>query len=515
MGEALNEEKSGLSDNIAGNTTVSASADHLETNNHEQVIKMNGTTHHNDAKLRKKRHFGTNFGKRFRLFFKPWKWRKKTSDKRTRSLTSQHQRSLSGSDPSTQSGASLSASATKHSYSTNDLSSVEPLEIKFTLDLNDDKKKANSNGVTSKSEVEFENKKQSPNVASKDFNSINNNANGKVVQVDIPVDDDVQQHNADGASEDLPKYDNAVKGISFGFSSFKVAGNTPPDEDKNTPQDGSENTPKEEKDTSTVENVVVTIHQEEDADEEEQPPPVPPRGASMSSYPTNDNKNNNDIKVPVPTVRVAIDNNDRVSYYDNCPSSDSEDSEEYHNTPSEDEEEREESNHVVTGLASKVKRTDSLALKLRSRPSRTELEGKNIIPTRSDDEKFQMRNNIGSSLVRRLSQRPSKDELEQRNILKSRTEEEAHEQFNEARRQLSRKLSRRPTVKELRKKKIIGFNEYVEVFDVQEYDRRADKPWTRLTPKDKASIRKELNDFKEFEMEVHEDSRIYTRFHRP
>lgn len=33
-------------------------------------------------------------------------------------------------------------------------------------------------------------------------------------------------------------------------------------------------------------------------------------------------------------------------------------------------------------------------------------------------------------------------------------------------------LSRRPTVKELRKKKIIGFNEYVEVFDVQEYDRR-------------------------------------------
>lgn len=72
-------------------------------------------------------------------------------------------------------------------------------------------------------------------------------------------------------------------------------------------------------------------------------------------------------------------------------------------------------------------------------------------------------------------------------------------------------LSRRPTVKELRKKKIIGFNEYVEVFDVQEYDRRADKPWTRLTPKDKASIRKELNEFKEFEMEVHEDSKVFTR----
>lgn len=41
---------------------------------------------------------------------------------------------------------------------------------------------------------------------------------------------------------------------------------------------------------------------------------------------------------------------------------------------------------------------------------------------------------------------------------------------------------------------------------------RADKPWTRLTPKDKASIRKELNDYKEFEMQVHEDSKIYTRY---
>uniref|UniRef100_A0A7M5X8W9 Uncharacterized protein n=1 Tax=Clytia hemisphaerica TaxID=252671 RepID=A0A7M5X8W9_9CNID len=77
------------------------------------------------------------------------------------------------------------------------------------------------------------------------------------------------------------------------------------------------------------------------------------------------------------------------------------------------------------------------------------------------------------------------------------------------------RLSRRPTIKELRKKKIIGFNEYVEVFEVQEYDRRADKPWTRLTPKDKASIRKELNEYKEYEMDVHEESKIYTRFHRP
>eukprot|EP00111_Clytia_hemisphaerica_P018733 TCONS_00055358-protein len=168
------------------------------------------------------------------------------------------------------------------------------------------------------------------------------------------------------------------------------------------------------------------------------------------------------------------------------------------------------------GLASKVKRSDSLALKLGARPSRSELEGKNIIPTQSDDEKLALRSKVGTNLVRRLSQRPSKEELEQRNIYRTTTDEETHQKnLEETKRQLSRKLSRRPTIKELRKKKIIGFNEYVEVFEVQEYDRRADKPWTRLTPKDKASIRKELNEYKEYEMDVHEESKIYTRFHRP
>ena len=41
---------------------------------------------------------------------------------------------------------------------------------------------------------------------------------------------------------------------------------------------------------------------------------------------------------------------------------------------------------------------------------------------------------------------------------------------------------------ELREKKIIQFHEYVEVgqtFDDGEYDRTADKPWTRLTPSEK------------------------------
>ena len=49
-------------------------------------------------------------------------------------------------------------------------------------------------------------------------------------------------------------------------------------------------------------------------------------------------------------------------------------------------------------------------------------------------------------------------------------------------------LSTRPTVEELRQAKIlIAFSDYVEVSDAQDYDRRADKPWTRLTAADKAS----------------------------
>ena len=74
---------------------------------------------------------------------------------------------------------------------------------------------------------------------------------------------------------------------------------------------------------------------------------------------------------------------------------------------------------------------------------------------------------------------------------------------------------------------------------MEEYDRTADKPWTRLTQQDKvtevwwrfsdtgapeffcfvscvqALIRRELNQFKAAEMEVHEESRHRTRFHRP
>uniref|UniRef100_A0A8C8RSW1 Phosphatase and actin regulator n=1 Tax=Pelusios castaneus TaxID=367368 RepID=A0A8C8RSW1_9SAUR len=113
---------------------------------------------------------------------------------------------------------------------------------------------------------------------------------------------------------------------------------------------------------------------------------------------------------------------------------------------------------------------------------------------------------------RRLSQRPTAEELEQRNILKPRNEQEEQEEKREIKRRLTRKLSQRPTVEELREKKIlIRFSDYVEVADAQDYDRRADKPWTRLSAADKAAIRKELNEFKSTEMEVHELSRHLTR----
>ncbi|XP_051730121.1 phosphatase and actin regulator 1 isoform X5 [Ctenopharyngodon idella] len=183
----------------------------------------------------------------------------------------------------------------------------------------------------------------------------------------------------------------------------------------------------------------------------------------------------------------------------------------------EDEDEEEDDDSVFTStLALKILRKDSLAVKLSNRPSQRELQEKNILPVQTDEERLQSRQLIGTKLTRRLSQRPTAEELEQRNILKPRNEQEQMEEKREIRRRLSRKLSQRPTVEELRRAKIlIRFNDYVEVADAQDYDRRTDKPWTRLTAADKAAIRKELNDFKSNEMEVHESSRHLTRFHRP
>ncbi|KAM9804130.1 phosphatase and actin regulator 2 [Neosynchiropus ocellatus] len=181
----------------------------------------------------------------------------------------------------------------------------------------------------------------------------------------------------------------------------------------------------------------------------------------------------------------------------------------------DDEEEEEDDEYLNSSLASKIRRRDTLNIKLGNRPSKKELEEKNILPRSSETERHELRQQIGSKLVRRLSQRPTTEELEQRNILKQKNEAEEQEAKQEIKRRLSRKLSVRPTVAELVARRILRFNEYVEVTDAKDYDRRADKPWTRLTPADKAAIRKELNEFKSREMEVHEDSKQFTRFHRP
>ncbi|NXC24082.1 PHAR2 regulator, partial [Campylorhamphus procurvoides] len=184
----------------------------------------------------------------------------------------------------------------------------------------------------------------------------------------------------------------------------------------------------------------------------------------------------------------------------------------------DDDDDDDENASAESSLASKIRRRDTLAIKLGNRPSKKELEDKNILQRTSEEERQEIRHQIGTKLVRRLSQRPTTEELEQRNILKQKNEEEEQEAKREIKRRLSRKLSLRPTVAELQARRILRFNEYVEVTDSPDYDRRADKPWARLTPADKArdkSIRKELNEFKSTEMEVHEESRQFTRWVKP
>ncbi|XP_068015119.1 phosphatase and actin regulator 4 isoform X1 [Melanerpes formicivorus] len=176
-----------------------------------------------------------------------------------------------------------------------------------------------------------------------------------------------------------------------------------------------------------------------------------------------------------------------------------------------DDEEEEDESHNST-LANRVKRKDTLAMKLGSMGT---LQEEKPFPRKSREEWNEIRQQIGTTLIRRLSQRPTAEELEQRNILQPKNEELRQAEKREIKRRLTRKLSQRPTVAELQARKILRFNEYVEVTDAQDYDRRADKPWTKLTPADKAAIRKELNEFKSCEMEVHEDSKQFTRYHRP
>lgn len=241
---------------------------------------------------------------------------------------------------------------------------------------------------------------------------------------------------------------------------------------------------------------------------------IPTMTHSPHSVPSN--------KIPRPKVRVTVTDND--SDKENLPGKDGY-YPDYDNLPGDEDSDDDDSSsddgdiHYIdkdpNSLGAKVARHDSLARFLNNRPSRRELVEKNIIPTKTEKEKQEDREAIGTKLTRRLSLRPTPEELEQRNILHNKSAEEAKKEKEEKKRFLIRKLSFRPSIDELKERKIIKFNDYVEVTEAQDYDRRADKPWTRLTPKDKAAIRKELNEYKSKEMEVHEDSRHLTRFHRP
>lgn len=171
---------------------------------------------------------------------------------------------------------------------------------------------------------------------------------------------------------------------------------------------------------------------------------------------------------------------------------------------------------IISGTLPRKCKKELLAVKLRNRPSKQELEDRNIFPRRTDEERQEIRQQIELKLSKRLSQRPAVEELERRNILKQRNDQTEQEERREIKQRLTRKLNQRPTVDELRDRKIlIRFSDYVEVAKAQDYDRRADKPWTRLSAADKAAIRKELNEYKSNEMEVHASSKHLTRFHRP
>ncbi|XP_068866656.1 phosphatase and actin regulator 2 isoform X3 [Aphelocoma coerulescens] len=87
-------------------------------------------------------------------------------------------------------------------------------------------------------------------------------------------------------------------------------------------------------------------------------------------------------------------------------------------TDDDDDDDDDENASAESSLASKIRRRDTLAIKLGNRPSKKELEDKNILQRTSEEERQEIRHQIGTKLVRRLSQRPTTEELEQRNILK-------------------------------------------------------------------------------------------------
>lgn len=446
--------------------------------------------------ISRRRHFASIFSKRIRLIFRPWKWRRK---------------SRRGEDRVTQDSRSLS-------YSTNDLDRVAPPNVSFgskTIELNGNNQAASV-----------------PLTRSSSAPTGRPNEDGSLSDTHLPPLNDVDLNTTQTGIK--PSVVDDVKN-SVDSKEDRETGEPPTTEVTSLELQteiriSSEDGVSVEENTSNDSNITDTSVLKPD-EEETPPPPIPLRIAKPP--PPNLNTEATHFKFPPSDVQFSASSTgqatqevERGSYYDNDDDVEDSDRDSNESSPrssssgsvlyrDESEDEDVDDTGVVTDLASKVVRSDSLALKLKSRPTMNELVDKNIIPNQDDAEKQAIKSKVASNITRRLSQRPTKEELEQKNILKNQDEGEAQNQLEEKKKNLTRKLSRRPTIKELRKRKIINFTEYVEVFDVQEYDRRADKPWTRLTPKDKAAIRKELNEYKEFEMDVHEESKVYTRFHRP
>jgi len=200
----------------------------------------------------------------------------------------------------------------------------------------------------------------------------------------------------------------------------------------------------------------------------------------------------------------------------------------------------------------KQKFQDKLSGKIGRRPSKQELEARNIIRPDDNDEDgendedgaseeeeedrpvydympttvievrsktFADRQNQLKSILKR---RPEKESLESKNILRGEKQDPslhaATEKLKRAQLEnvLESKIKARPNPEQI--KSVLNFNEVVEVlptFRATDYNRKTDDSFTfkRLTPKLKQEIREELNQFKREEMEIHGESAHNTAFH--
>ncbi|XP_061680247.1 phosphatase and actin regulator 1 isoform X2 [Syngnathoides biaculeatus] len=151
----------------------------------------------------------------------------------------------------------------------------------------------------------------------------------------------------------------------------------------------------------------------------------------------------------VPTLMMDCDGKENLpneADYEDIPviyGDDDEEEEEFEEEEEQVEEEDDDDDDdealFTSTLALKVLRKDSLAIKISNRPSKRELEEKNILPLQSNQERLESRQQTATKLTRRLSQRPTAEELEQRNILKPRNDLEEQEEKREIKRHLSKK----------------------------------------------------------------------------